>query len=333
MGIDGRQGGRDAIALARLLLAPTGSMTLVHVRAGGRFPPSDDDLAREAALDSAERAQSESPLERERDATSVHAQLADVVASSVGRGLHELAERRGADLLVVGSSHRGLLGRILVGDDTRASLNGATCAVAVAPRAYGHAASRLATIGVGCDGSAESGAALALALELARAHRATVRALDVVLLPTWLTSGFVGLAAAEVLEADLVARKGEMSALEGVKGEAVLGSPSEELGALGREVDLLMVGPRRRARTLRRLVHGSTSNFLAAHARSPLLVLPRGAVWPTANAADQRQQDLRASRRARTTGVRRDGAAEAAARGAMRRYFGREERKRHEQRR
>ena len=33
--------------------------------------------------------------------------------------MHELAEVTGADLLVIGSSRRGLLGRVLIGDDTR----------------------------------------------------------------------------------------------------------------------------------------------------------------------------------------------------------------------
>ena len=57
-------------------------------------------------------------------------------ASSVGRALHELAEEIGADLIVLGSSRRGLLGRVLLGDDTRAALNGASASIAVAPTAY-----------------------------------------------------------------------------------------------------------------------------------------------------------------------------------------------------
>jgi hypothetical protein len=55
---------------------------------------------------------------------------------SPGRGLHEEAERRNADLIVVGSSSRSLLGRVWVGDDARASLNGAPSAVAIAARSY-----------------------------------------------------------------------------------------------------------------------------------------------------------------------------------------------------
>jgi hypothetical protein len=41
----------------------------------------------------------------------------------------------------VGSSRHGVLGRVLMGDDARASLNGAPCAVAAAPLGYAHSAS------------------------------------------------------------------------------------------------------------------------------------------------------------------------------------------------
>ena len=57
-------------------------------------------------------------LEKVRDEAGVDAHLRWQVSGSVGRGLHELCEMIAADLLVVGSSRRGLLGRVLLGDDT-----------------------------------------------------------------------------------------------------------------------------------------------------------------------------------------------------------------------
>ena len=117
-----------------------------------------------------------------RCATSagVDAELIDITASSVGRGLHYLSETRAADLLVVGSSAQGLVGRVLVGDITRAALIGAPCAVAVAPMGHASAAAPLAKIGVGYDGTPESEEALALARELAALHGAAVSAMTVV---------------------------------------------------------------------------------------------------------------------------------------------------------
>ncbi len=255
VGVDGRPSGRDAIALARLLVAPNGRLTLTHVD------------ARDAAA--AQRL-----LERERDASDVDADLAPVLAGSVGRGLHDGAEAMHADLLVVGSCSRGFVGRVLVGNDTRASLNGAPCAVAVASLRYASDMRALATIGVGYDGSPESQAALALARALAARHGAALRALDVVPLPGTPWAGFAGVALGAALD-DLVAgAREQLEALEGVDGETLLGIAGEELAAFGERVDLLIVGSRGYG-PVRRLMFGSTSEYLAGHARCPLIVLPR----------------------------------------------------------
>ncbi|MGZ4173469.1 MAG: universal stress protein [Solirubrobacteraceae bacterium] len=174
VGIDGRSGGRDAIALARQLADPGASMTLVHVY-GDAWT-----LGRGGALLLAiERTDSEQMLDRERRTASVEADLLSSPAAAVGRALHELAEHHGADLLVIGSCRRGRMGRTLMGDDTRASLNGAACAVAIAPRGYQQRATPMRTIGVGYDGSPESELALAAARGLAPRLDATIRTLSV----------------------------------------------------------------------------------------------------------------------------------------------------------
>jgi nucleotide-binding universal stress UspA family protein len=55
----------------------------------------------------------------------------------------------------------------------------------------------------------------------------------------------------------------------------VYGLTGEELAAFGDEVDILVVGSRGYG-PVRRLVLGSTSDYLERHARCSLLVLPRG---------------------------------------------------------
>src|ERR1017187_2650858 len=82
------------------------------------------------------RKYSEQMLEHERQTASLEAELAVVLGRAVGRALHELAEHQHVDLLVVGSCHRGSIGRVLVGNDALATLNGAPCAVAIAPAGY-----------------------------------------------------------------------------------------------------------------------------------------------------------------------------------------------------
>jgi nucleotide-binding universal stress UspA family protein len=54
----------------------------------------------------------------------------------------------------------------------------------------------------------------------------------------------------------------------------VYGGPGEQLAALSETVDLLVVGSRSYG-SVRRLILGSTCDYLERHARCSLLVLPR----------------------------------------------------------
>lgn len=275
VGVDGRPGGRDAIALATRLLTPAGKITLVNVHSG--MPPTPIASSRGAEADADQ--DSLSLLQTERDEAEIAADLLSFTASTPGRGLHQVAERRSADLIVVGSCARGLIGRVMLGDDTKGSLNGAPCAVAIAPRGYADSPLPLATIGVGYDASQESEAALAVAKEVASEHRSLVKALEVVSIPTYAFTGVAPPALGDTVDLLLAEAKGRVEKLDGVDGRAIYGLPGEELAAFGGEVDLLVVGSRSYG-PVRRLVLGSTSNFLQRHARCPLLVLPRAAEAP-----------------------------------------------------
>jgi nucleotide-binding universal stress UspA family protein len=272
VGVEGRAGGRDAIALAGRLLDEHGQLTLVNVHGGSLNPVRASTPGRLAE----EQERSHELLERERTQAEVQAELVSYVASSPGHGLHELAEERRADLLVVGSCGRGHAGRVLLGDDTRASLNGASCAVAVASRHYADHPLPITTVGVGYDGSPESEVALALARELAARRRSTLRALDVLSLPSYAFAGYGAPALGDEIEQMLAEAKQRMDAIEGVDGRAVYGLPGEELAAFSDELQLLIVGSRGYG-PMKRLILGSTSNYLESHARCSLLVLPRAA--------------------------------------------------------
>ena len=195
-------------------------------------------------------------------------------SSSVGRGLHELCEVIGADLLVVGSSRRGVLGRVLIGDDTSAALNGAPCAIAIAPSNYSQQPGMTREIGVGYDGSPESEHALSVARTLAVAWAAKLSALEAVSLPSY---AFVGPGATDNAPQCLVEDALErIAGLGGVEPHAAYGQPAEELALYSASLDLLIVGARGYG-PVGRLIHGSTSQHLAHTARCPLLVLTRAA--------------------------------------------------------
>src|ERR1035437_4611119 len=288
VGVDGRSNGRDAIALASRLTDPAGKLTLAHVHSGQVHPlhAITPGLVRE------EREASQKLLAAELEAADVDAELVAVEDATPGSGLHRRAEEQGADLLVVGSCSRGLMGRVMLGDDTRASLNGAPCAVAIAARGYAESpaplarggvayngsserkAAPVARVGVAYNGSSESKAALATAIAVAAPAGAEVRAMEVVSIPTYAFTGLVPPAFGETVELMLSEGNARMRELDGAEGRAVYGLAGEELAAFGDEVDLLVVGARSYG-PVRRLVVGSTSDHLERHARCSLLVLPR----------------------------------------------------------
>jgi nucleotide-binding universal stress UspA family protein len=212
--------------------------------------------------------------------------------SCPGRGLHKLAEHERADLLVVGSSHRGGVGRVLLGDDTLAALHGAPCAVAIAPRGHVFANPVWQTIGVGDDGSAQSAVALAAVRDLAHRHHAAVRVIAVAplegipptsVVPTDWTTGTM-----ETMRIE----PSRLADVPGATSDVVFGDPVEELTRLSETVDLLAIGSRGHG-PLGRLINGSVSDRLLRRSHCALLVLPRGVseTAPPAPAAPSR--DLR----------------------------------------
>jgi nucleotide-binding universal stress UspA family protein len=99
---------------------------------------------------------------------------------TAAHGLTELAEDEQADLIVIGSTHHGPIGRVLAGTVAARLFSGAPCAVMVAPRGWSdHAHAGLGLIGVGYDGSEESKMAVASAEQLARAFGAKLRVITI----------------------------------------------------------------------------------------------------------------------------------------------------------
>lgn len=266
VGIDGGEGGGDALELARKLTPEDTRLTIVHVygeerhRAFGAIPGDIDRADSEAIC---RRAAQESP-----EAVVVSAR-----AESVARGLHQEAEKRQADLLVVGSSRHGVLGRVMVGDHTRQTLTGAACAMAVAPRGYAARMEKLVRVGVGYDGSPESKLALRAAREIAGRTGGQVTALKVIGWADVREQGSGG-DVEERIDAAQQQTSEQAELADAPEARVVYGEPLSELIRLSEESDLLVIGSRSYG-PLGRLVHGSISPQLARYAACPLVVLPR----------------------------------------------------------
>ena len=291
VGVDGEEGGRDAIALSKILCAADGELTLAYVYHGNPHVWRGSSPSYEAV----EEERTRELLEQAGEDAGVEARLRTHGSLTVGRGLHELAEVVGADLLVVGSSRRGLLGRVLMGGDTRGALNGAPCAIAITPAGYSQEPVAMREIGVGYDESRESELALELAQILAQEVGAKVSAFQAIAVSsTALSTG--PLPFHEMMSALVTEARQRIAALGDIEPHAAYGEAAEELALYSASLDLLVVGSRAYG-PIGRLIHGSTSQQLARNARCPLLVLPRGVdATKVAPAAGEDREPAPASR-------------------------------------
>jgi nucleotide-binding universal stress UspA family protein len=193
---------------------------------------------------------------------------------SVSEGLRDAAEARGADLIVLGSSQRGLLGRTFAGNDVTDTLRCTPCAVAVAPRGFAEGDRALARIGAGYDGSAQAKAALDTARSLASEVGAQLHVLGVATPPQGLTTplGVSAVASLESKRAQIEECIAELA--PGIEGVVVDGIAHQELAELSSRVNLLVIGSTRRIGRFSRALLGSTSEALSREAACPLLVVP-----------------------------------------------------------
>jgi nucleotide-binding universal stress UspA family protein len=277
VGVDGLEGGRDALSLAgRLALLAGGEVIAVHAI------PFDHYVARAGAppYSSAAQATAERELEAELADAGVTARTRVLGDASPAHALHRVADAEGADVIVVGSTHHGAVGRVFVGDDAAAALHGSSCPVAVAPRGLAAADWKpVQRIGVAFDGGPEADQALALAAAVAAECEASLALRTVVATPiewadfTAYDTDWLELAM-ETAKGQLLAAIADL-AVE-ASGDVVGGLPVDELVELSCCVDLLVLGSRAWG-PVRRTLIGSTAAKLMRKARCPVLVLPRGA--------------------------------------------------------
>jgi nucleotide-binding universal stress UspA family protein len=210
-----------------------------------------------------------------------------IADTSPARALQVLAEEEDAALTVVGSSHRGAAGRVLIGSTAMRLLHGSPSAVAVVPQGYRDRPDRsMLRIGVGYDESDESRTAVAAAAVMARALGAQLRVIGVLNLEvekaTAMTPpGYIH--SLEDVERSVRQDLDEVVAAlpSDVKAEAVLreGAPADVLAEESQELDLLFTGSRAYG-PLRAVLLGSVTQRLLQHAACPVIVLPRGADEP-----------------------------------------------------
>ena len=225
---------------------------------------------------------------RELEPEGIAVECRELATTSAARALHELSEAEDAGLLVVGSTRRGAVGRVLPGSTAERLMHGAPCPIAIVPPGW-EAGAGLNTIGVAYVDSDEGQEALVGAHSLARRAGATLRVLTAV------KAGLAMYGETEARKAEQRGRdfdevEGELrvraedalrratDALGGdvaVETDAFVEDPADVLIRVSENVDLLVCGSRGYG-PLRAVLLGGVSRRLTAEARCPVIVLPRG---------------------------------------------------------
>jgi nucleotide-binding universal stress UspA family protein len=267
---DGSDRALDAMALALRLRDPDDGELILACAIGER--PWRPGLGREVSVSVSDETQSMLASGRAKVPAGIRVSLRVPVTSSPARGLTELAEAEEADLIVVGSSRRSPAGHIWLERTAGRLLQGAPCAVAVAPadlrgsEAFHH-------IGIAYDGGREATTALAAGYVLAARTGAAVT----------LMYALTDVPADGALRARLNAQDMLDSAADvapaGVNPRTLLlhGVPGKVIAdACDGIVDLLVTGSRGYG-PLQRALLGSVAEALMEGASHPVLVLPRDA--------------------------------------------------------
>lgn len=271
--------GDDALALGSLLARLLGAVPVVtRVVSWPRHLLGDDP---EAAIERETRGAFD--LARDRLA-GIEIETRAIADQSVSRALFDVIDETEAELVVVGSTHRGAVGRLLPGSVTTALLHGAGTGVAVAPRGYCEGPRpSIERIGVAVNDSDESRQALGAAAAIAAAAGAKlhlIAAID--------PNPFGYTAAYEVMTAgaiESVATEQARKMLEGARDSLPSGvgaelhlrhdEPGVVLAEESEALDLLLIGSRGYG-PIGRTFLGSVSSYVTRKAACPVIVTPRG---------------------------------------------------------
>ena len=284
VGVDDSPRSEDAIALARALAGAANA----DVLAVCAFPYDDNpDAHFNLAMRPLLQELADKTLEKlcEPLTDDGHVRRMAVADVSPARALERIAREHHAALIVVGSSHAGRHTHLHPGSTAQRLLQGAPCAVALAPLGYRlRPHLDLQRISVAYDASPEGARALSAGLFVARAAGAPLRVIRVFstdwpVPPSMLSvPGYVRLTpAAEEAARDELERT--VAALpKDVWAEPAFlhGDPAQQLAMESEVADLLVIGSRGYG-PLKSVVLGGVSGKVVRTAACPVLIVPHAA--------------------------------------------------------
>ena len=278
IGFDGSEQSHDALALGALLASSMKAELVVAVVDEVRpfaweyGRPSEGGLLEATLAEVAERLGSQS-------------HTAKTEWGSAPECLELIANEVKADLIVVGSTHLGEVGKAMAGSVADRLFAGSPCSVAIAPRGYAELERpKLERIGVGFDGEDESKEALRVASSIAAELAGSLRLIAAVphheeLIPGRISRTAPGYAAfvREYLGNELAQAAVASSPSVEVAEVLVEGEPDQVLRGQSAELDLLVLGSRGYG-PIRRVFLGGVASKVVRDSSCPVVVVPRSAL-------------------------------------------------------
>jgi nucleotide-binding universal stress UspA family protein len=283
-GIEDSLRGQDAVALAGEIAVASGAGVLaVCAYPYDEDPAAHYNLAMRAPMrEAAEETLAELCTPLTSMTTVQRRTVADVAPA---RALIAVATEVDAPLIVVGSSHAGFSGQVLPGSTGAHLLDGAPCAVAIAPQGHRlrpHSSDGHVTVAY--DGSRSARAALRAGDQIARAFGHALRIVTVfppdVTAPPWLhvPAGYVP-EPGRALDAARDELERTAARIPGAEPVFVVGDPAVELACESEAAELLVIGSRNYGPAPAVLL-GTVSGRLVQKAGCPVLVVPHGVDAP-----------------------------------------------------
>jgi len=278
VGFDGSEHARDALALGAALTAAGGELIVCCVHhfksLSARVDPAEPRLDRAAAERCAEEATGL--------VSSVAINPILVAGAGAAIALQHTAKQQHADLIVLGSSHRGTLGRVLMGSVTQETLHEASCPVAIAPVGFhdrpGNSA--ITRIAVGHDVVEPTPDALSAAVALCEETGAELLLVAVaedvaVDDPERDIMSYEAITQARLRATEESASEMLSTVPDSVSASSEVrdGDPAEQLLAVSDDADLLVLGSHGRG-FVGRLIMGSVSDRVVRAAACAVLVVP-----------------------------------------------------------
>ena len=281
-----RQGGAP-LNLAVQLARTTGEKVIAAVIIERALPPGIDPIEDEFQQHVA--TQATAALDRVIDRVRDNSDISVVVhqSTSIPRGLMELVDHHHADLVVVGSSSSGLLGKVALGSVTDRLVHTAAVPVAIAPRGYPSSPLPIQRLTAAYGGAADAVGLIATTADLAKRWSARMRIASFTVRPLRMFGGTI-----EPSAEDLVVRQWTRQTMDAAlkqlnEARATIAIPDVDVvvgaGTDWREAvdgitwesgDMLLLGSGA-AGPMAQVFLGSVAAKIIRHAPVPVMIMPR----------------------------------------------------------